>query len=29
MIACHQIKTEGAKIKPQRDDILDAIMTWR
>lgn len=29
LIACYQIKNEGAKVKTGRDDILDAIMTWR
>lgn len=29
LIACYQIKREGAKPKTRRDDILDAIMTWR
>ncbi|HIS65153.1 MAG TPA: hypothetical protein IAA83_07275 [Candidatus Avoscillospira avistercoris] len=29
LIACYQIKREGAKTKTRRDDILDAIMTWR
>ena len=29
LIACYQIKNEGAKVKTSKDDILDAIMTWR
>lgn len=29
LIACYQIKREGAKPKTSKDDIFDAIMTWR
>lgn len=29
LIACYQIKREGAKTKTSKEDIFDAIMTWR
>ena len=29
LIACYQIKNQGARINTCKDDILDAIMTWR